>query len=95
MADPKEETLTGLPFQLALHAGIACVQIVLAADTPTRRPPQTGSNTFSRTTSIIDFAPGTWTDGVDRHLSDYQGKGIVVFSFEPSYLDSPKDVKWK
>lgn len=81
--------------QLALLAGIALGQTALAADTSTRRPPLTGSNTFSTSTSIIDFAPGTWTDGVERHLSDYKGKVIVVFSFDPSYLDSPKDVKKK
>ncbi len=68
--------------------------VAVAADTVTPKNP-TGSRSFTTGNSLVDFAPGVWTDGVDRHLSDYQGKVVIVFSFDPSYLDSPKDVKKK
>ena len=45
------------------------------------------------TSPATDFAPGLWTDGVERHLDDYRGKIVILVSFDPTYLDSPGDVK--
>ena len=79
---------------MALVAGMACAAIARAVDTTTPQKP-TVTRSFSTPNSIADFAPGSWSDGVDRHLADYQGKVLIVFSFDPSYIDSPQDVKRK
>lgn len=83
-----------LALQSVLLTGFASSGTAWAVDTTTPKK-TTVTRSFTSTNSIPDFAPGAWTDGVDRHLADYQGKVLIVFSFDPSYIDSPQDVKRK
>jgi hypothetical protein len=88
-------------FAAILSLGLAT--IALADDTPKKT---TGSGTGTRTSNrsprsfmnggpAADFAPGAWTDGAEHHVADYKGKVLLVFSFDPKYIDSPADVKRK
>src|SRR5437764_8760905 len=67
-----------------------------AADAPKPKTTRTApARANSGGGAAPDFAPGTWTDGVERHVSDYKGKVLLIFSFDPKYVDSPADVRKK
>jgi hypothetical protein len=70
---------------LAFIGGLLCASGALAA----------GTRTFSSGSAAADFPPGAWTDGVERHLDDFKGKVVIIFTFDPAYLDSPQEVKRK
>jgi len=71
----------------------------IAAD-PTTKPakatPARPMRAFAASgTPAPDFAPGAWTDNQEHHVADYRGKLLLIFSFDPKYIDSPADVKRK
>ena len=92
---------------LAAVLSLSFAAVALADDSPKKTTGAgTGTGTSSRTTTRTprnfvnggpapDFAPGAWTDGGEHHVSDYKGKVLLVFSFDPKYIDSPADVKRK
>ena len=65
-------------------------QISSAADA---KPPKKPAARTIATSPTEDFAPGLWSDGVERHVQDYRGKVVIVVSFDPTWLDAPGDVK--
>ena len=82
-------------FLILLIVGFSFSVDVIAAPPTTKPVRKTTPSTPMYRDNIIapDFAPGQWTDGVERHMEDYKGKVIIIFAFDPTYIDSPGEVK--
>jgi hypothetical protein len=76
---------------------IAVAASAFAAEPTTKpaRAPRPAARTAAPGSAAPDFAPGAWTDNQEHHVADYRGKILLVFSFDPKYVDSPADVKKK
>lgn len=70
---------------LALIGGLLCANGAPAA----------GTRTFGSGSTATDFPPGAWTDGAEHHLDEFKGKVVIIFTFDPAYLDSPQELKRK
>jgi hypothetical protein len=93
-------------FMLSRRASVSCLLLGLAviavagstfAADPATKPakaPRSAARAAAGS-AAPDFAPGAWTDNQEHHVSDFRGKILLVFSFDPKYVDSPADVKKK